>query len=189
MHRSLLLLTALFICVTSLSALAAEPAPVAPLKALGVSVNPLKEGGWSVDVRDAKGLTDEGWKLIEALPDLKRLSGSGEFFDDAALARLAKIPSIESLFFNGPAITDSGLAALATMPKLQRFAVDHSGKLSGSGLAALKGARSITALHFGGCAIGDEGVKALVQITQLKDVSLAPVLTTATFARFYKDRP
>ena len=130
----------------------------------------------------AKGLTPDVWTQIEALPDLKRFSGNGEVFDDAALARLAKISSIETFFFNGPAFTDSGLAVLAAMPKLQRFGVDHSAKLSGSGLAALKGAKSLAALHFGGCAIGDEGVKSLAQLTQLKEVSLGHVrITRASF--------
>ncbi len=177
---SLLLLA---LTATTLFLSAAEPLPEAPaLKADGIIANAIREGGWSVEVRDAKTLTDANWKQIEALPEVKRFSAGGEAFDDAALVRLAKITTLESLFFNGPAITDAGLAALAKMPNLKRFGVDHSTKITGSGLSALRASPQLEALHFGGCIIGDQGVETLAQLTSLRDVALDHTrITRASF--------
>ena len=183
MNRHIAPVLAIIFHFAAASLPAAEPPPaVAALKTAGINVSAMKEGGWNVEVREAKDLDDNIWKQIETLPDMRRFSANGEQFDDAALARLAKIGGIETLFFNGPGITDAGLAALTAMPKLRSFGVDHSTKITGSGLAALKVSANLTAIHFGGCIIGDAGVATLVQLTQLRDVALGHTrITRASF--------
>ncbi len=42
----------------------------------------LKEGGWNVEVREAKDLDDNIRKQIETLPDVQRFSANGEQFDE-----------------------------------------------------------------------------------------------------------
>ena len=169
MNRFLLASATLPFLFFSLPALAAPD--VSALKAAGIYAEE-KDGGWTVEFHESKGLTKEVWEQIEALPNLKRLDGNGEQFDDAALARLCKIKSLESLFFNGPGFTDAGLAALAGLPALRSFGVDHSQKITGTGLSALKGAAALTSLHFGGCIVDDNGARALSELKQLKSVAL-----------------
>ena len=91
---------------------AEPPTAIAALRTAVVNVSAMKEGGWNVEVREAKTLNETAWKQIETLPDVRRFSANGEQFEDAALARLAKIGGIETLIFNGPGITDADLAKL-----------------------------------------------------------------------------
>ncbi len=163
------------------------PPALAALKTAGARVGPMKSGGWSVDFKSAKELTEENWKLLESAPDLTRFSTGGEQFTDADLARLCKIRTIEELFFNGPSITDAGLASLAELPKLRRFGIDHGPKITGTGAVALKGAKVPTALHFGGCMVGDEGAKAIAELSQLRTLELGHVrITRAAFSSIAK---
>jgi len=158
------------------------PPAAAAWKEANINVNAQREGGLAVDIRDVKELTEERWKQIESLPDLRRFSANGVGFDDAGLARAAKISTIETFFFNGPSITDQGLSVLATMPRLKRFGVDHSTKITGNDLGTLKTAPLLTALHFGGCIVGDSAVTSLVQIKQLQDLALGhDRITRASF--------
>jgi hypothetical protein len=169
-------------CALALPLHADDAAAVAALAAAKIKASAIREGGWSVDVVDAHALSEEAWTQIGQLTLIRRFSGNGEQFDDAALARIAKLPAIETLFFNAPAITDAGLAVLATMPKLRSFGVDHSSRITGSGLAPLKGRSAFTTLHFGGCIVGDEGVKTISQLVQLEDIGLGHTrITRACF--------
>jgi hypothetical protein len=159
-----------------------DAAVIASLTAAKVKVSAIRDGGWAVDLSDAHGLSEAVWTQLGQLPAIRRFSGNGAQFDDAALARIAKIASIETLFFNGPSFTDAGLAVLGTMPKLRSFGVDHSTTIIGSGLAPLKGTSPITTLHFGGCVVGDEGVKTIAQLIQLEDIGLGHTrITRASF--------
>ncbi len=180
MNPPTILLLAITALTTPLSA--DDAAVVASLTAEKVKVTALRDGGWSVDLSDANGLSQALWTQIGQLAGIRRFSGNGAQFDDPALARVAKISSIETLFFNSPSFTDGGLAVLATMPKLRSFGVDHSTIIIGSGLAPLKGGSTITALHFGGCVVGDEGVRTIVQLIQLEDIALGHTrITRASF--------
>lgn len=97
MNRHIAPVLAIIFHFAAASLPAAEPPPaVARLKAAGINVSALKEGGWNVEVRAAKDLDDHIWKQIETLPDVRRFSANDEQFDDAALARLAKIGSRET---------------------------------------------------------------------------------------------
>jgi hypothetical protein len=82
------------------------------------------------------------------------------------------------MYFNGPLITDAGLVALNNMPNPESFSVDHSTKITGSGLPALKDAPKLTALGFGGCIIDDRGAADLAQLTHHKQVKLGHVRIT-----------
>jgi hypothetical protein len=180
MSRTALLL----LSVAALASLlhADDAAAVAGLTAAKVKVSANRDGGWSVDLNDAHGLTEAVWMQIGQLSGIRRFSGNGAQFDDPALARVARIATIETLFFNEPAFTDAGLAVLSTMPKLRSFGVDHSRTIIGSGLAPLKGASPITTLHFGGCVVGDEGVRTIAQLSQLEDIGLGHTrITRASF--------
>jgi len=169
-------------CVLAIPLHADDAAAAAALTAAKVKTSALREGGWSVEVADAHALSEEVWTQLGQLSAIRRFSGGGEQFDDAALARVARLPAIETLFFNGPAFSDAGLAALATMPKLRSFGVDHSTRITGSGLAPLKGRSAFTTLHFGGCIVGDEGVKTISQLVQLEDLGLGHTrITRASF--------
>ena len=171
-----------FLSLAALSSRAAEPKPepppqVAALKAAGINVNPAKGGGWNVEVRAITDLTEDVWHQAESLPEVVRFS-AGEGFTDTDLARLSKIKSIQSIYFNGPLITDAGLSAPNNMPNLESFSVDHSTKITGSGLPSLKDAPKLTALGFGGCIIDDRGATDLAQLTHLKQVKLGHVRIT-----------
>jgi hypothetical protein len=175
------------VCSPALTVRAADSKTLAALKDAGAKVGPIKEGGTRVDIPGPK-LTEDVWKLLESMTDLKAFSSSGKEFDDAALARLSKISTIETLFFNGPGITDNGLAELGKFSNLHKYGTDHGGQmLTGTGLAALSGAKNIQAISFGGCLFGDRGMDALGTLTQLHDVSIRHCRnTSASFANFGK---
>ncbi|HWE04819.1 MAG TPA: hypothetical protein VG326_20605 [Tepidisphaeraceae bacterium] len=177
---------AIFVLMAGMAACAqGADANGAALTAAGARVGKIKEGGMRVDIPGPK-LTEDVWKVLESLPDLKAFSSSGKEFDDAALARLAKIATIETLFFNGPAITDKGLAALANFPNLHKFGIDH-GQITGSGLSALAASKNLKAISFGGCLFNDQGMNALGAMTQLHEVSIRHDRNTSTgFADFGK---
>jgi hypothetical protein len=176
-HRHLLAIA--FACLIPSSLCAADSPALATLKASGANVYPIKEGGTGVSFQNFK-LSDDAWRALEALPDLKSftISGSGKEFGDAELARLCQIKSLETLFMNGYGGTEAGLSSLAKLPNLRHFGADHS-PFSGAGLIALKNSPNFASLRFGGCPFNDEGMKALGELTQLKEANISHVQFTS----------
>jgi hypothetical protein len=162
-------------------AMADDPPEIKALAAAGVKVGNYKGGGKTVEVKSAGSLNEDVWKLIEALPDIKRFTAGGEF-DNASLERLVKRTSIESLFFNGPTITDDQLKLLLQLPHLKSVGIHHSTKLKGSGMADLESAPELIAVEFGGCTVTDDGVRACCKLKQLKELRVGHNRNTrATF--------
>ena len=177
---ALRVLPLMLVCAALASA--AEPAQVAELKAGGITVRPFAPSGWAVDVKSGSLLTPPMWQALEGLPELKTFSVGGDAFTDADLARLAKAATLQRLFFNGSGLTDAGLAVLAKLPELRSFGVNHSTKLTASGLEALKDHPTLTAIEFGGCIITDAGVKSIVMLKNLTELRIGHVrITRACF--------
>lgn len=79
MNRHIALVLAIIFHFAASSLPAAEPPPaVAALKTAGINVSALKEGGWNVEVREAKDLDDNIWTQIQTLPDARRMLSNGE---------------------------------------------------------------------------------------------------------------
>jgi hypothetical protein len=153
------------------AACGADTALAEKVKAAGGSLGKLKDGGTAVSFRLATSLTDDVWRLLESIDDLKNFS-CGDGFGKADLQRLCKLKNIEWVFFNGPTLTDPDLAALTGLPNLREFRIHHGFKFNGSGLAALKNNKNLACLQFGGCLFNDEGMQALGQLTRLRDVHI-----------------
>lgn len=167
-YKTLTLITLL--CLGSISAQGADEKAIAALKSAGIDrVGWTRQNGTCVSIPAAK-LTEETWKLIESLTDLKSFASSGKEFDDAALARLAKIKMIESLGFNAPSFTDKGLAVLSQFPKLRKYGTDHGG-FTGSGFASLAGLKDFQAFSFNGSGLDDAGMEAIGGLVHLRELS------------------
>lgn len=177
MNRLMLSVACLLLSVIANPLRGEETAPpqVAALKASGIAVSSAKGGGFNVDIRDAKVLTEESWARLESLGGIRKISvGAGHEFTDATLASMAGLQTLEEIFINGSAITDEGLAALARLPKLAHFGMHHGpGALTGKGLVALKAHAHFRSVEFGGMSgIDDRTAAFLAQLPQLRVVKL-----------------
>src|SRR6185437_889378 len=131
-------LAALCLFSYALPAHAGDAKAIAALTAAGAKVTLISGGGTRVDVPDGK-LSDDLWKSLEALGDLKVFSVKGTQFNNAAVEHLSKIATIEAIVIYNPGFDDKGLAMLANLPELKSINIDHGTTINGSGLAAFAG--------------------------------------------------
>lgn len=161
---------------------AKDPSPhAAALQAAGYRVNNVDKGGYSVDFGTVKVIDDASLASIAALGDVHQLSGTGEWVDDAVLAKMVQAaPELQTLFINGSTITDEGITVLAKLPKLQHFGLHHGPKeLKGKGLLALKGNQNFKSIEFGGMqGIDDESVGYLAELPHLRAINIYHTLNT-----------
>jgi hypothetical protein len=155
------------------AALAADPAPTLgpALTAAGAKISPTYFSKNQVlQLKADAPLSEDVWKEIEALAP-HEIGAGGKGFDDAAVARLAKLP-VELLYLDGASLTDDGWVAFKQMTKLKKLSMGHNLTWKGTGAAALANHPSLTSLAIGGSSFGDPGVPAIATIKQLQSLSL-----------------
>ncbi len=110
-------------------------------------------------------ITDAELDQFQGLKDLQILHVKGPI-SDAGLAKLAAFPkmaSLKELIVYSPDLTDAALASAPKFAGLVRFQLNFSKKVTGEGLAHLKGS-NIQALHLCGTSLADG------QLVKLKDL-------------------
>ena len=172
MKLTLPLLTALLGLGLSSTSIAADPTPpLGPaLTAAGAKVSPTYFSRNQVlQIKADAPLPEDVWKEIEALAP-HEIGATGKGFDDAAVARLAKLP-VELLYLDGSSLTDDGWAAFKQMTKLKKVSLSHNLSWKGTGAAALANHPSLTSLAIGGSSFGDPGVAPIATIKQLQSLT------------------
>ena len=150
-------------------AAAADDAEVAKLlKAKGADVTESKGAVTAVNIQDGKKLSDEEFRQLTRLANLKTLSISDGLKDDR-LAQLASLPKLEYLQTNLAQITDDGVKPLARLKSLKNLKFFHPGKaFSGAGLAHLAELRNLERLTVAGAlTFNDDGMAAVAKLTKL----------------------
>jgi len=167
-----ILVALLGFCLSSAS-IAADPTPTLgpALTAAGAKIGPTYFSKNQVlQIRSDTPIPEEVWKEIETLAP-HEIGAGGKGFDDAAVARLAKLP-IELLYLDGASLTDDGWVAFKQMTKLKKLSMGHNLTWKGTGAAALANHPSLTSLAIGGSSFGDPGVAPIATIKQLQSLSL-----------------
>jgi len=178
-------LAALCLFSYALPAHAGDAKAIAALTAAGAKVTLISGGGTRVDVPDGK-LSDDLWKSLEALGDLKVFSVKGTQFNNAAVEHLSKIATIEAIVIYNPGFDDKGLAMLANLPELKSINIDHGTTINGSGLAAFAG-KKLEKFNIGGSKVDDAGMAGIGKVSQLKDLTIRHVhISSVGFANFGK---
>lgn len=140
------------------------------LKEKGVKITEAKGVATGAEVGDCTAWTEEDFKRLGQLSQLRTLSvGAG--LGDASLPLLAGLVELESLQTNLAKITDDGVKGLAALKKLKVLKFFHPCKeFSGTGLAALAEMPALERLTVAGSlAFGDEGMAAVAKLTRLKE--------------------
>lgn len=140
------------------------------LRERGAQVTETKGAITSVTLADASKLTDDDFRQLTRLRQLKMLSLSGGL-DDARLAQLTALADLEYLQTNLAQVSDDGIKPLAKLTSLKNLKFFHPGKaFSGAGLAHLAGMSSLERLTVAGSlAFNDDGMAAVARLTSLKE--------------------
>lgn len=118
-------------------------------------VNSIRE----LQLANSKALTDDGFRHLARLQQLRHLDLSATAVTDSALEVLGALPALESVNLSWTRITDAGVAHLAACERLRR--VYLTGTLAGDGsLRALAGKPDLAVLHTG-VGVTDRGVRLL----------------------------
>jgi hypothetical protein len=164
------------ICVFLLCALCSWPAYADDdeigklLKAKGAEVTASKGVVTAVSIPDGSKLTDDEFRKLTRLANLKTLS-IGLGLNDERLAQLTTLGGLERLSTNGAQVTDDGIKALAGLKNLRGVAFFHPGKgFSGAGLVHLAGIPNLERLTVAGSLqFNDDGLAAVAKLTGLKE--------------------
>ena len=154
------------------SALSADPAALGPaLTAAGAKLGPTYFSRNAVlQIKAEAPLPEPVWQEIEVLAP-HELGASGKGFDDAAVARLARLP-LEVLYLDGSSLTEVGWAVFRSMPHLTKLSLSHNLTWKGAGAASLARHPALLSLSIGGSTFGDTGLPAIASIRQLQRLSL-----------------
>ncbi len=118
----------------------------------------------------ATSLTDESFKTIGGLKNLRALYGSGRMTDNG-LKYLAGLDKLRT--FRVPAlITDAGLKELASLKNLEHLDLSYC-PIAGSGLKELAGLERLESLNLEKTKVTGEGLKALAGLKQLRKLNLS----------------
>ena len=161
----------LLLCVFCAFPAFADDAEIAKLlKAKGAEVAESKSVVTNVTILDGSKFTDEDFRLITRLTDLKMLSLSNGL-NDERLAQLTALTKLEYLQTNLAQITDDGVKPLARLKNLKNLKFFHPGKsFSGAGLVHLAEMPNLERLTVAGSlAFNDEGMAAVAKLTGLKE--------------------
>jgi hypothetical protein len=159
-----------FAVALALSLLAQDEEAIRRLQEKGAKVVASKGVARSLEAADVSAWTDEEWKGLARLSQLKSLTLSGGP-SDSALALLSSLSELESLQTNNSSASDDGMKALASLRKLKILKLFHPGKsFSGAGLAHLAELPELERLTVAGSLqFGDEGMAAVATLTRLKE--------------------
>jgi hypothetical protein len=149
----------------------ADDAEIAKLlKAKGAEVAESKGVVTAITIQDGLKLTDEDFRLITQLTNLKMLSLSNGL-NDERLAQLSTLAKLEYLQTNLAQITDDGVKPLARLKNLKNLKFFHPGKsFSGAGLVHLADMPNLERLTVAGSlAFNDDGMAAVAKLTGLKE--------------------
>lgn len=146
-----------------------DPAALAAVRRLGVSVSPLADGTPFVEVQ---------------------CINVARTFGDTQLAALAPLaPQVTWLSLTGTQVTDAGLATLSRFANLTRLRLDRT-KVGDAGLAHLAGLARLEYLNLYGTAVTDAGLASLSGLAALRDVYLWRTgVTTSGADRLRATRP
>jgi hypothetical protein len=116
-------------------------------------------------------VSDEEFKELTGLENLRRISIEYSQVSDVGLAHVAQIQNLECLWLDGTRITDSGLTHLAHLVNLRQLGLSKT-NVSDAGMAHLNGLVELDCLHLDETYISDAGLKHLTLLTKLETLSM-----------------
>jgi hypothetical protein len=140
------------------------------LKAKGVEFTESKGMVAGVSVADGSKLTEEDFRQITRLSNLKMVTLSN-CLNDKQVALLPALAGLEYLQTNLADVSDEGIKPLAQLKNLKTLKFFHPGKsFSGSGLAQLAEMPNLQSLTVAGSLeFKDDGMAAVAKLTGLKE--------------------
>jgi hypothetical protein len=140
------------------------------LKAKGAEFTESKGMVTAVSISDGSKLTEDDFKQLTHLSNLKMVTLS-KCLDDKQVALLPALAGLEYLQTNLADVSDDGIKPLAQLKNLKTLKFFHPGKsFSGSGLAQLAEMPSLQSLTVAGSLeFNDEGMAAVGKLTGLKE--------------------
>jgi hypothetical protein len=140
------------------------------LKAKGAEFTESKGTVTAVSISDGSKLTDDDFKQLTHLSNLKMLTLS-KCLDDKQVALLPALAGLEYLQTNLTDVSDDGIKPLAQLKNLKTLKFFHPGKsFSGSGLAQLAEMPNLQSLTVAGSLeFNDEGMAAVAKLSGLKE--------------------
>lgn len=140
------------------------------LKSKGAEVAESKGIVTAVTIQDGSKLTDEDFRQVTRLTNLKTLSLSNGL-NDERLAQMTSLAKLEYLQTNLAQVTDDGIKPLAKLKSLRNLKFFHPGKsFSGAGLAHLAELPNLEQLTVAGSlAFNDQGMAAVAKLSGLKE--------------------
>ena len=116
-------------------------------------------------------MTDDGLKVLAALPKLRHLRLAGPF-TDRGLAYLAAAPSLKAMWLETPRATEEGLHSLAKIQSLERLCVPWLDRITDHSIRYLKAMPKLVALGVGDAWSADAGIASLASLTNLEVLAI-----------------
>lgn len=135
---------------------------------------------------EIKKASDEDLEPIAKLPQLKRLTITGDFGDDSVKA-LANATKLERLTIGSSKLTNQCLPVIGELPKLSSLIVSQSRAMDDAGLKLLRPARELRVLDANGFIIDGSGFADLKALTRLEEFSAHGVQITDNSIRPLRD--
>ena len=162
---------ALLVCAVCSCPAIADDAEIGKLlKAKGAEITESKGIVTAITIPDGTKLTDEDFRQMTCLTNLKMLSLSNGL-NDERLSQLAVLAKLEYLQTNLAQITDDGVKPLARLKNLRNLKFFHPGQIVlGAGLAHLAEMPNLERLTVAGSLeFNDDGMAAVAKLSGLKE--------------------
>jgi Leucine-rich repeat (LRR) protein len=120
---------------------------------------------------DSHRVSDEEFKELTGLKNLRRIAIEDSQVSDVGLAHVAQVQNLECLWLDGTQITDAGLKHLAHQVNLKQLGLSRT-NVSDAGVASLNKLRDLDNLELNGTQITDAGIEHLKLLRKLKYLRL-----------------
>lgn len=122
-------------------------------------------------------LTAEGVKVLQSLPNLRRVTLRGRPVDDAMFRELCRIPTLRFLNVPHTTVTDAGLAAVRERPQLIQLRIG-SPAITDAGMEHVATLDRLRFLHLINVPLTDRGLVPLEKLPALESLYLDGAQTT-----------
>jgi Leucine Rich repeat len=187
--QTIILLTALFYTLTTVTAFAADPHVEAVVRAVEGAKGKVEKtddgqslklvdlavpGAGPHDHREADPYDAAFFEHLGHITTLESLNIISTKFNDAWMPHIAKLTNLKTLrFTNNGKLTDAGMEQLAGLKNLEQFSFVGTA-ITGQAYAKFDGFTKLTRVSHRGSQIGDEGLKELCEhLPNLESISLA----------------
>lgn len=139
---------------------------------VGVTAITKIQGLTALELSGCYGITENGFKSLAALKNLRSLILWGSPVTDAAVTELATLENLTSLSVGGKNITDAGVKSLKPLTKLTSLKLTFA-HVTDAGVAHLADLRNLSTVGLSNTKATDAGAKQLAAMKRLTELDVS----------------